>query len=55
VIRIILGIVGIATLIFVAMDVIWTTMFLAGGGPLTSRLVNSLWRVLLRRHHRVVG
>lgn len=54
-IRIILGILGIATLIFVAVDVIWTTLFLAGGGPLTSRLVNSLWRVLLHRHHRVAG
>lgn len=54
-IRIILGIFGIFTLIFVAVDVIWTTLFLAGGGPLTSRLVNALWRALLRRHHRLAG
>lgn len=53
--RITLGILGITILIFVVLDVLWTTLFLAGGGPLTSRLVNSLWRLLLRRHHRQTG
>lgn len=49
-IRIILGILGLSLLIFVMVDLIWTTLFL-GGGPMTSRLSNTLWRRLLRRHH----
>lgn len=53
--RIILGLFGIATLIFVIIDVLWTTLFLAGGGPLTSRLVDFLWRLLLHHHHRQSG
>lgn len=50
-IRIIFGILGIASLIFVVVDVVWTTLFLAGGGPMTSRLSNSIWQRLLERHH----
>lgn len=49
-IRIILGILGLSLLIFVVVDLVWTTLFL-GGGPLTRRLSNSLWQQMLRRHH----
>lgn len=49
-IRIILGILGISLLLFTVADLIWTTLFL-GGGPMTRKLSNALWRWLLKRHH----
>jgi hypothetical protein len=50
-IRIILGILGLSLLIFVMVDLIWTTLFLGGGGPLTHRFTNALWHRMLERHH----
>lgn len=47
-----LGIAGLAIIVFVAVDVLWTTLLLEGGGPLTTRLSAGLWEVALMLHHR---
>ncbi len=49
----ILGALGLAIILFVVSDVLRTTLLLEGGGPLTTRLSNSLWGIALRVHgHR---
>lgn len=48
----VLGIVGVALIVFVVSDVLRTTLLLEGGGPLTTRLSNFLWRFALRFHDR---
>jgi len=47
-VRIVLGLAGIALILFVVFDVLWTTLRLAGAGPLTSWVTDLLWRLALR-------
>jgi hypothetical protein len=44
---IVLGFFGVSTLIFVSIDILWTTLLIAGGGPLTNRLVSAVWSFFL--------
>jgi hypothetical protein len=55
--RIVLGIVGIVLILGVISDVLWTTLRLAGAGPLTSWVTNLMWRLALRfaRSHRALS
>lgn len=46
--RLFLGLVGIGLILLVVFDVIWTTLRLAGAGPLTSWVTDALWRLSLR-------
>ena len=46
--RIVLGILGAVLILAVVFDVLWTTLRLAGAGPLTSWVTNLLWRLALR-------
>src|SRR4051812_44141532 len=46
--RIALGLIGIALVVFVVLDVLWTTLRLTGGGWMTAWLTNLLWRLALR-------
>ena len=46
--RIVLGIVGAVLILVVVYDVLWTTLRLAGAGPLTSWVTSLLWRLSLR-------
>ncbi|HEY9419962.1 MAG TPA: ion channel [Thermoanaerobaculia bacterium] len=46
--RIVLGIVGAVLILGVIYDVLWTTLRLAGAGPLTSWVTSHLWRLSLR-------
>ncbi len=56
-VRILLGLLGIALILFVACDVLWTTLRLEGAGPLTSWMTTFLWRLSLRvtRSHRMLA
>jgi hypothetical protein len=45
---IVLGLVGIALVVFVVLDVLWTTLRLTGGGWMTIGLTSLLWRLTLR-------
>jgi hypothetical protein len=47
-VRIILGLIGIVIILGTVYDVLWTTLRLTGGGPLTSWLTTGLWRLALR-------
>ena len=47
-VRILLGLTGIALILFVVYDVLWTTLRLAGAGPLTSWVTDAFWRLALR-------
>lgn len=49
--RIFLGLLGIALILFVLYDVLWTTLRLEGAGPLTSWVTTCLWRLSLRATH----
>lgn len=52
--RILLGLLGIALILFIVYDVLWTTLRLSGAGPLTSWVTTLLWRLslrLTRSHH----
>ena len=49
--RIFLGLLGISLILFVAYDVLWTTLRLEGAGPLTSWVTTFLWRLSLRVTH----
>lgn len=55
--RIVLGILGAVLILGVLGDVLWTTLRLAGAGPLTSWSTNFLWRLSLRfaRSHRALA
>ena len=46
--RVVCGFAGIAIVLFVVFDVLWTTLRLAGAGPLTSWVTDLLWRLALR-------
>lgn len=46
--RIVLGIIGAVLIVAVIFDVLWTTLRMAGAGPLTSWMTNLLWRLALR-------
>ncbi|MEA2603722.1 MAG: hypothetical protein QOF89_4714 [Acidobacteriota bacterium] len=46
--RLFLGLIGIGLILLVVFDVIWTTLRLAGAGPLTSWVTDALWRLSLR-------
>ena len=46
--RVALGIVGISFILFVVYDVVTTTLRVAGAGPLTSWVVDFLWKLALR-------
>lgn len=46
--RIILGLIGIVFILGTLCDVLWTTLRLTGGGPLTSWVTNGLWRLTVR-------
>jgi hypothetical protein len=47
-VRVALGIVGIALILFVVYDVVTTTLRVAGAGPLTSWVIDFLWKLALR-------
>src|SRR5436305_5485445 len=47
-VRILVGLTGIALILFVVYDVLWTTLRLAGAGPLTSWVTDAFWRLALR-------
>jgi hypothetical protein len=51
------GLLGIALILFVIYDVLWTTLRLSGAGPLTSWVTTLLWRLSLRltRSHRALA
>ena len=55
--RIILGLLGIALVLLVIYDVIWTTLRLQGAGPLTSWVTTALWRLSLKvtRTHKTLA
>jgi hypothetical protein len=46
--HILLGLIGIIVLIVTIYDILWTTLRLTSGGPITSRVTNSLWKAALR-------
>jgi Ion channel len=46
--RIVLGILGAVLVLAVNFDVLWTTLRMAGAGPLTSWVTNLLWRLALK-------
>ena len=46
--RIVIGLLGIALVVFVVLDVLWTTLRLTGGGWMTAWLTSRLWRLSLR-------
>ncbi|HEX6900269.1 MAG TPA: potassium channel family protein [Thermoanaerobaculia bacterium] len=46
--RIVLGIFGVVLILGVVFDVLWTTLRMAGAGPLTSWVTNLLWHLALR-------
>lgn len=46
--RIVLGLFGIALVLLVIYDVLWTTLRLQGAGPLTSWVTTGLWRLSLK-------
>ena len=52
-------IIGGCIILVTLLDAFWTTIWIDGGsGPITSRLTNSLWFILLKltkRKHRVLG
>jgi len=56
-VRIVLGIVGAGLITIVLFDVLWTTLRVAGAGPLTSWVTNLLWRLALRvtKSHRTLS
>lgn len=43
---------GITLVLFIVTDIVWTTLRLSGGGPLTARLANGVWELALKIHHR---
>ncbi|MEM8535760.1 MAG: ion channel [Chloroflexota bacterium] len=43
---------GVLIVLFIATDIIWTTLRVNGGGPLTARLANGVWELALKIHHR---
>jgi hypothetical protein len=47
-VRLFLGLIGIGLILLVVVDVVWTTLRLAGAGPLTSWVTDFLWRLSLR-------
>jgi hypothetical protein len=55
--RILLGILGILVLLVTVYDVLWTTLRLTGGGPITSWATNGLWKTCLRltRSHKALS
>ena len=55
--RILLGLIGILVLLVTIYDVLWTTLRLTSGGPLTSWMTDKLWKVSLRltRSHKVLA
>ena len=46
--RIILGILGIGILLITIYDVLWTTLRLTSGGPITSWVTDGLWKLSVR-------
>jgi hypothetical protein len=55
--RIVLGLTGILILLVTIYDVLWTTLRLTSGGPITSRVTDMLWKMSVRltRSHRVLA
>lgn len=45
--NLLLGILGLVILIVLSFDILWTTLLIAGGGPLSTRLTSWVWRFLL--------
>lgn len=41
------AILGICILIFISLDILWTTLLIAGGGPLTNKVISGVWSVFL--------
>lgn len=41
------AILGICILIFISLDILWTTLLIAGGGPLTNKVISGVWAVFL--------
>ncbi|MBD2740419.1 ion channel [Coleofasciculus sp. FACHB-1120] len=49
--QILLTCLGVALVVSIVVDVLWTTIAVGGGGgPITSRVSNCLWKLLLHRH-----
>lgn len=55
--RIILGLIGIIIILGTVYDVLWTTLRLTSGGPITSWVTNGLWKLAVRliRSHRALA
>ncbi len=55
--RIVLGTTGIVVLLVTIYDVLWTTLRLTSGGPITSWVTNGLWKAAVRltRSHEVLA
>lgn len=55
--RIVLGILGIGILLVIVYDVLWTTLRLTSGGPITSWMTDGLWKVAMRvtRSHQALA
>ncbi len=55
--RIVLGLIGTVVLIVTIYDVLWTTLRLTSGGPITSWVTDSLWKTSLglTRSHKVLA
>jgi hypothetical protein len=53
-VRIALGLIGSVLILVVIYDVVWTTLRLTGGGPLTTQVTNTLWHLAVRvtKSHR---
>lgn len=52
---------GILLIVLAMVDAIWTTLTVGGGGPLTSRIGQRVWRAILSlhvagrsKHHRLL-
>jgi hypothetical protein len=55
--RILVGLLGIGILLVTVYDVLWTTLRLTSGGPITSWVTDGLWKCAVRvtRSHRVLS
>ncbi len=55
--RVFLGLLGIAILLVTIYDVLWTTLRLTSGGPITSWVTDALWKLSIRvtRSHKALA
>lgn len=46
------AVLGILLLVLVSIDILWTTLLIAGGGPVTNLIVSFLWGIFLYFHKK---